>query len=274
MNTLHLPESCSDVCSISRGPRPWWLAANFATFKVTTVPVFIIMAAALNKRKKIVFTITSSVSFILQKLVMSIKRESAERINTGRPLTARLPDSWNTNINTAAPNIEADASQAPPAGRWKNNYSAIHETCHLFLPFLADSDQAVTINTQQLIPSCQLAVLEDKSGENMITLISKLPLSFLSFRPHPLTRSPLDNRFDVNPQVILACSLSHQQTRAMIRGTVVLLWLLIFADTAEFHLLAHLRRSPWQQRCWSPFHCWEVCSVSQVRPQALPVPPI
>lgn len=57
----------------------------------------------------------------------------------------------------------------------------------------------------------------------MVILISKLPLWFLSFRPHPLTRSPLDNWFDVNPQVILACSLSHQQWKTTIRGTIVLI---------------------------------------------------
>lgn len=42
------------------------------------------------------------------------------------------------------------------------------------LPVLAESDQTFSIHAQQLIPNCQLAILEEESRENLAVLISEL----------------------------------------------------------------------------------------------------
>lgn len=177
---------------------------------------------------------------------------------------------------------ECPNTEAPPAGMREKYFSKSHKTCPpLFLYLSWPSPTRLFPSTlSSWSPAANLPFWRKSHEKSWLHW-------FLSFhsdstqvqisRSHPLSWSPLDNWFDVNPQVILARSLSHQQRMTVMRVWIfffLLLWLLIFAKTPELFLRWDWRWSPWQPQCWSPSHCWEVCSASQTRRRAPCVPPI
>lgn len=61
-------------------------------------------------------------------------------------------------------NSEADVSQASPGGMREVLLKTLYAASTAFsLPVLAESDQTFSIHAQQLIPGCQLAILEEES---------------------------------------------------------------------------------------------------------------